>query len=136
MISVTFKIAINKSKFMRGTGFEPANTCVTVMSAQENAQVAQQMFAAPGQGDLMAALGMVAEDVDFRSPVPEPNRRGSRRSSRSVAVRRLPHFSKSFLRRCLERMEALEITAEGDQVVSEGRNRGTVRSTGRDYEHD
>ena len=36
----------------------------------------------------------------------------------------------------LERVEALEITAEGDRVVVEGRNRGTVRSTGRNYEHD
>ncbi len=36
----------------------------------------------------------------------------------------------------LERMEALEITAVVDLVVPEGRNRGTVRSTGWNYEHD
>ncbi len=39
------------------------------MSAQEDAQVAQQMLAAPGQGDLVDALDAVAEDVDLRSPV-------------------------------------------------------------------
>ncbi len=33
-------------------------------------------------------------------------------------------------------MEALEVIAQGDRVIVEGRNRGTVRSTGRDYEHD
>jgi len=39
---------------------------VTVVSAQENVQVVQQMFAAPGQGNLMAAPDTFAEDVDFR----------------------------------------------------------------------
>ncbi len=33
-------------------------------------------------------------------------------------------------------MGALEITAVGDRVIVEGRNRGTVRAAGRDYEHE
>jgi hypothetical protein len=33
-------------------------------------------------------------------------------------------------------METLEFTAQGDRVVVEGRNRGSVRSTGCTYEHD
>ena len=36
-----------------------------MMSAQENVQVAQQMFAALGQGNLMAALDTYAEDCGF-----------------------------------------------------------------------
>ncbi len=39
------------------------------MSAQENVQIVQQMFAALGQGNLMAALDTFAEDVDFRSTI-------------------------------------------------------------------
>ncbi len=71
------------------------------------------MLAAPGQGDLVAALDAVAEDVDFRSPVSETNRRGSHPTRSLMAVMGL-HFSKGFLRRCLERRVALEITAERD----------------------
>ena len=32
--------------------------------------------------------------------------------------------------------EVLEIFASGDRVVVEGRNRGTARATGREFEHD
>ena len=35
-----------------------------------------------------------------------------------------------------ERLEPLEFTAQGDRVTVEGKNRGTVKSTGRAYEHD
>jgi len=35
-----------------------------------------------------------------------------------------------------EPLEALDFTAQGDRVIVEGRNRGTVRSTGRTYGHD
>jgi hypothetical protein len=53
------------------------------------------MLAALWQGKLMAALGVVAEDMDFRSPVPETKRRRyhhSRYVMEGVAV-----FFKEFL---------------------------------------
>ncbi|OPY48544.1 MAG: hypothetical protein A4E48_02665 [Methanosaeta sp. PtaU1.Bin060] len=52
---------------------------------------------------------LVARDVDFRSPIPEPNRRGPHRSSCGMAARRLTHFPKSFLGMWLKRMGVLEI---------------------------
>jgi hypothetical protein len=35
-----------------------------------------------------------------------------------------------------EAFEVFAVTAQGDRVVLEGRNRGRARSTGRSYEHD
>jgi hypothetical protein len=71
------------------------------------------MLAALWQGELIAALGAVGEDEDFRSLVPETNRRESHRSSCGMAERKLMRFLKSFLRRCFERRGALKTTAEG-----------------------
>jgi ketosteroid isomerase-like protein len=53
------------------------------------------MLAALWQGDLVAALDAVAEDVVW-SPVPKPERRGSHRSSWAMAVMGLQPFSKKF----------------------------------------
>lgn len=46
-------------------------------------------------------------------------------------MERLLHFSKSCLRRCFERKEALEITAKDEQVVGEGRDLGDGIATGK-----
>ena len=35
-----------------------------------------------------------------------------------------------------DKLEPLEFTAQDDRVIVEGKNRGTVRSTGKAYEHD
>ncbi len=107
------------------------------MSAQENVQVVQQMFAALGQGNLKAALDTFAEDVDFRSPV-------TRVKSAEISWAKPRHgpgevvaFFVELLQKVqFERMEVLEITAEDDRVVVEGKNRGTVNSNGRAFEHD
>jgi hypothetical protein len=56
------------------------------------------MLAALWQGELVAALGAVVEDVDFRWPIIETNRQGYHRTGRVMAGMRLPRFSKSFLR--------------------------------------
>lgn len=95
------------------------------------------MFAALGQGDLKAALDTFAEDVDFRSPV-------TRVKSEEISWSKPRHSRKEVAEFFIEvhkkvqlgRMEVSEITAEGDRVVVEGKNRGTVNSNGRAYEHD
>jgi hypothetical protein len=51
------------------------------------------MLAALWQGELIDALGAVAEDVDLRWHIPETNRRRYHPSSRVKAVRRLLRFS-------------------------------------------
>ena len=107
------------------------------MTEQENVQTVQSIFAAFGQGDLPAVLNALAGDVDWQSPVrrTEPGEISwakPRHSREEVAL----YFKELVEQMQPERMEALEFTAQGDRVVVEGRNRGTVRSTGRTYEHD
>ena len=108
-----------------------------MMNEQENVQVVQNLFAAFGQGNIPAALDILAEDVDWQSPV-----RRTRPGKISWATPRHGHkevaeFSKELSEKMqIERMETLDFTAQGDRVVVEGKNRGTVKSTGRTYEHD
>jgi len=40
-----------------------------MVNEQENVQVVKQMFTAFGQGDIPTVLGLLAEDVDYQSPV-------------------------------------------------------------------
>jgi hypothetical protein len=108
-----------------------------VMGEQENVQAVQQMYAAFGRGDLPAVLEMLAEDVDWQSPVSrtEPEELSwarPRHSREEVAI----YFKELLEKVQPEQMETLDFTAQGDRVIVEGRNRGTVKSTGRTYEHD
>ena len=107
------------------------------MNEQENVKVVQQMFAAFGQRNLPAVLTTLSDDVDWQSPVrrTEPGEISwakPRHSREEVA-----NYFKELLEKVQpERLETLDLTAQGDRVVVEGKNRGTVRSTGRTYEHD
>jgi len=104
---------------------------------EENVQVVQQNFAAFGQGNIQGALDTIAEDVDWQSPV-------TRTRSEEISWAR-PRYNReqvaAFFKELsekmqIEQMETLGFTAQGERVVVEGRNRGTVKSTGRTYEHD
>jgi len=104
---------------------------------QENVRVVQQWFAAFDQGNIPAALDTFAEDVDFQSPVTrtmplEISWAKPRHSREEVAT----FFKELSEKMQIERMETLWFTAQDDRVIVEGRNRGTVKSTGRSYEHD
>jgi ketosteroid isomerase-like protein len=107
------------------------------MNEQENVQVVQKLFAAFGQANVPAGLDILAEDVDWQSPVrrspPGEISWAKPRHGRAEVARFLTELSE---RMQIERMETLEFTAQGDRVIVEGRNRGNVRSTGRTYEHD
>jgi len=104
---------------------------------QENVQLVQQHFALFGQGNVLAAIEMLAENVDFQSPVTrtapaEISWAKPRRSREEVIA-----FFQELLEKVeLERTDLFEFTAQGDRVVVEGRNRGTVKATGHTYEHD
>ncbi|NIO18961.1 ketosteroid isomerase, partial [bacterium] len=79
----------------------------------------------------------LAEDIDWQSPTTrtqptEISWAKPRHSREEVAT-----WFKELLEKVQpERLETLEFTAQGDRVIVEGRNRGTVKSTGRAYEHD
>ena len=107
------------------------------MNEQENVQVVQKLFAAFGQANIPSALDILAEDVDWQSPVrrspPSEISWAKPRHGRAEVAKFFTELSEKMQ---IELMETLEFTAQGDRVVVEGRNRGSVRSTGRTYEHD
>lgn len=107
------------------------------MNEQENVQVVQKLFAAFGQANIPSALDIRAEDVDWQSPVrrspPSEISWAKPRHGRAEVAKFFRELSEKMQ---IELMETLEFTAQGDRVVVEGRNRGSVRSTGRTYEHD
>jgi len=107
------------------------------MSEEENVRVVQQMFAAIEQGNIPVALNILAEDVDWQSPVTRTKPRGISWAKPRHGREEVAKFFKELSEKMqIERMEVLEFTAHGDRVVVEGKNRGTVKTTGRTYEHD
>ena len=99
--------------------------------------VVEGFFAALERGELPAAIDLVADDVDWQSPVtrahpPEISWSSIRRSKQEVAAffKQLGQTVKP------EGFELIQITAQDDRGVVEGKNRGTVHNTGRTYEHD
>ena len=105
--------------------------------SEENVDVIKRMFKAFGQGDIPAVLDIFSEDIEFQSPVTrvehaEISWARPRRGREQVA-----QFFKELAEKVQpEPFEVLEIIAQEDKVVVEGRNRGNVKSTGRTYEHD
>ncbi|MFC1957809.1 nuclear transport factor 2 family protein [Chloroflexota bacterium] len=95
------------------------------------------MFTAFGQGDIPTVLGMLSDDVDWQTPATrtkpaEISWARPRRGHEQVA-----QFFQEFAGKVHpEPFEQMVFTAQGDRVIVEGRNRGTVKSTGRSYEHD
>ena len=107
------------------------------MSEEENVRVVQQMFAAIEQGNIPVALNILAEDVDWQSPVTRTKPREISWAKPRHGREEIAKFFKELSEKMqIERMEVLEFTAQGDRVVVEGKNRGTVKSTGHTYEHD
>ncbi len=103
----------------------------------ENVAVVQEFYAALEKGNLPGAVDLLAEEVDWQSPVtrthpPEIPWSSIRRTKQEVAAffRELGQTVKP------EGFELFQITAQDDRVVVEGKNRGTVHKNGRTYEHD
>jgi len=107
------------------------------MSEKENVKVVQEMYAGFNRRDIPAVLDILADDVDWQSPV-------TRIQTDEISWSKLRHgreevaaFFKDLSEKVQpDKLEPLEFTAQGDRVVVEGKNRGTVRSTGKPYEHD
>lgn len=104
---------------------------------KENLKVVRAMFAAFDEGNIQAGLNIYSENVDFQSPVtrttPHEITWAKPRHSRGEVAE---YFKELFEKVQPERLETIWFTAQDDRVVVEGKNRGTVKSTGRSYEHD
>ena len=107
------------------------------MSEKENVDVIKRMFEAFGRGDIPTVLGMLADDVKFQSPVTRVEHVEISWSRPRKGREEVAQFFKELTEKVQpEPFEVLETTAQGDKVVVEGRNKGSVRFTGRTYEHD
>jgi len=107
------------------------------MSEHSNIEIIKEHFSAFGRGDIQTALSVIAEDVDWQSPVSntKPNEITWAKSCHN------PNEVRQFFLELGEKVqpekfEIIGIIAQGDNVVVEGRNKGKIRSTGKSYEHD
>lgn len=104
---------------------------------QENLEIVKHMFEMVERGNIPGALEMLAQEVYWQSPV---TRTGSkelswykpRHNRREVAE----YFKELGEKVKPDKFEFLNFTVQGDHVVIEGKNRGTVIATGNVYEHD
>ncbi len=103
----------------------------------ENVAVVKEFYAELEKGNLPGAVDLIAEEVDWQSPVtrthpPEIPWSSIRRTKQEVEAffRELGQTVKP------EGFELFQITAQDDRVVVEGKNKGTVHKNGRRYEHD
>ena len=107
------------------------------MTENKNIQLIKEHFASFGRGDLDSALEMVAEIVDWQSPVtrsyPKEITWAKPRKSREEVKQ---FFQEMADRVQPEKFEIFGFIAMGNKVVVEGRNKGHIKSTNRGYEHD
>jgi ketosteroid isomerase-like protein len=104
---------------------------------EENLEIVKHLFEKVEEGNVPAALKTLADEVYWQSPV-------TRTSSIEISWSKPRHNRKevaTFFKELREKMtpekfEFLNFIAQGDHVVVEGKNRGTVVSTGNEYEHD
>ena len=106
--------------------------------APENAvDVVRALFAAIERGDIATALTLVAEDVDWLSPAtrhPPPDFAWAGRRTRPAEIAEFFKQLGSAIE--LGRMELHHVATAGGKVFIEGSNGGTVRATGKRYDHD
>ena len=107
------------------------------MTELENVQIIKEHFAAFGRGDVQSALSIVAENVDWQSPVTQTQSDeitwAVPRHSREEVVQFFRELADKVQP---EKFEIIEFIAQGDKVVVEGRNQGLIKSTGCRYAHD
>ena len=107
------------------------------MNEKENVLVVKQFFEATARGDLPSIQEMMAENLDWQSPVTRVEREEVSWAKPRHGRKEIAAFFKELFEKVQpEKLEPLEFTAQGNRVVVEGRNRGIARTTGRTYEHD
>ena len=107
------------------------------MREQKNVKIVKQLYSAIERGDLPSALELLAEDVEWRSPVTRTESSEISWSRQRIGRRQVAEFFQELREKVhTEPFERLTFTAEADRVVVEGRNKGRINSTNRSYEHD
>lgn len=100
----------------------------------ENVLVVQKFFEATAKGDLSSVQDMMAENVDWQSPVTRVEREEVPCAKPRHGRKEIAAFFKDLFEKVQpDKLEPLEFTAQGNRVVVEGRNRGVARTTGRSF---
>ena len=101
------------------------------MSAEDNLKQVHAIYDAFGRGDLPTILGVLADDVEwnFQGP-PEIPIAGCHRGREAVAQ----FFARVGQLEDIQLFEPLEFIGEGDLVAVVGREKLTVKATGRSFE--
>ena len=103
----------------------------------DSVAVVRKFYATLERGDLQGVIELVEEKVDWQSPVTRTHLIEIPWSSIRHTRQEVGAFFKELGQNVKpEGFELSNITAQGDRVVVEGKNRGTVRRTGSTYEHD
>jgi uncharacterized protein len=106
------------------------------MNEQENIVVVKNLLNAVGRGDMKGMMDVLADDVEWQSPMTRTEHEGITWSRPRHGPRELiEFFNELHVNAVVEQFEDLTFTAQGDRVIIEGRNRGTARATGKTYEH-
>jgi len=102
------------------------------MGAQENTQLVKEAYMAFARGDMAALLGLMSEDVVWRSPGTDMPLSGTYKGRSGVAN----FFEKLAGTAEMLSFEPQEFIAEGDRVVVTGNERVRIKSTNRILEQD
>jgi len=102
----------------------------------DSVAVVREFYALLGRGDLPGVVELVGDEIDWQSPVTRTHPPEIRWSRLRHTRQDVAEFFKELGANVKpEGFELSVITAQDDRVVVEGQNRGTVRATGRTYEH-
>jgi uncharacterized protein len=107
-----------------------------IMDEQENIEIVQRFYAAIGQGDMVTAKELLADFVEWQSPVTRTDHVGITWYRPRIGRDEVLGFFKELSQNAIiEPFEDLKFIVQNDRVVVEGRNRGSALATGRFYEH-
>jgi steroid delta-isomerase-like uncharacterized protein len=107
------------------------------MNEERNIELIVRLFKAFGDGDIPKALEMFSDDVEFQSPVSRVEHKYISWSRMRSGKGEVASFFKEINEKIsTEKMVTHDVVARGNKVFVEGTNAGTVRATGKRYEHD
>ncbi len=103
---------------------------------QKNAKLIDYLFDLIEKADIPGSVNLFSENVYFHSPVTNTDHKELTWSNPRQEKPDIAQFFKELNEKIkIEEMSPLEITAKQNRVFVEGKTSGTVRSTGKYFEH-
>ena len=103
---------------------------------QKNAKIIDNFFDLLVKGNIPGVVNLFSDNVYFHSPVTNTKHKELTWSQPRQKKPEIAQFFRELNEQIkIEEMSPLEITAKQSRVFVEGKTRGTVRSTGKSFEH-